>query len=258
MIPFINDPFAKNVGIQPIPVPLIPFDPFEGPLASISVNCAWLAIVQGTLRELLQEAVWDTTDPNAKAEILGRVQQLITLFATAQQTQCGGAPAVSCPFNFQDAGVGPGGFINLDESPYIPNFIGVFQNLLGWTGSEADSGGVVEKGITIYRTFSPAITINSINFVYSLVKGSFSKGTGTLRDLLQISAGGVPLATSFIYSDADSDGTDKELSIGGVYTIDRVDLRVHSCWKNNPAEASGDCAITQFNYNLNAPGPCPP
>lgn len=93
-----KSPYAVPVGSFRSPVAIPTTDPNEGPFFYIPVNCTWMPLIAGSLKQLLLQSTWDTDDPDALQAVQGKVFNLIASFncATAQSLNslCG-SPSVS-------------------------------------------------------------------------------------------------------------------------------------------------------------------
>lgn len=86
-------PYAVPIGSFQRPVALPTTDPKEGPLFYIGINCEWMPLVAGALKQLLLQATWDTTDVTHLERVQGQVFDLISKF------NCATAPTLAqlCP-----------------------------------------------------------------------------------------------------------------------------------------------------------------
>lgn len=245
MVFWPDDPYGTARGSfeRSVPIPL--HGPLSGSQKAVFVACDWLPYIRGALMQLGLQATWQDAGPGTLDQAQRWALQLIESFP-----ECVGSPAVSCPFDFENILGDNGGFTNLDESPFTPNFIGTFIQFLGWQATSAAFAGTTEVGVTIFKSLSAPLTVNFAQMVYNIAKGSFSHGTSITRNALILSLGGVQQAIAFVYSDVDTDGDNKVLEIHGSVTFDRVDLRVHSSWQNGSSEPFGNASIIQWNYNI--------
>lgn len=82
-------PYAVPLGSFQRPVAIPATDSLEGPFFYIGINCDWMPLIAGSLKQLLLQATWDTTDVNALQKVQGQVFNLIAQF------NCATAPSLS-------------------------------------------------------------------------------------------------------------------------------------------------------------------
>lgn len=82
-------PYAVPVGSFQTPVALPTTDPLEGPFFYVGINCEWMPLIVGALKQLLLQATWATNDVNALQKVQGQVFNLIAQF------NCATAPSLS-------------------------------------------------------------------------------------------------------------------------------------------------------------------
>jgi len=104
-------PYAVPVGSFQTPVALPTTDPLEGPFFYIGINCDWMPLIVGALKQLLLQSTWATTDVDALQKVQGQVFNLIAQFncATAPTLEqlCGTSAAgddcdMGCCLRFQN------------------------------------------------------------------------------------------------------------------------------------------------------------
>lgn len=77
---FLDSGFAPPVPAFPFPVALVNTDPDGAPLVSVCFNREWLPYVVTCLYQLVLQATWDTTDPDALNLVQARAMTLISNF----------------------------------------------------------------------------------------------------------------------------------------------------------------------------------
>jgi len=80
---YLDSSFAKPVSSFQRPVPLVLIDPDAEPLICVKFNEAWLAYIIGSLKQLLLQTTWKTSDPDELNNAQGRAFNLIELFSSA-------------------------------------------------------------------------------------------------------------------------------------------------------------------------------
>jgi len=76
-------PYAVPVGSFQTPVALPTTDPLEGPFFYVGINCDWMPLIVGALKQLLLQSTWATNDINALQKVQGQVFNLIAQFNCA-------------------------------------------------------------------------------------------------------------------------------------------------------------------------------
>ena len=77
---FLDSGFAPPVPAFPFPVALVNTDPDAEPLVSVCFNKQWLPYVVTCLYQLVLQATWDTSDPDALNLVQARAMTLISMF----------------------------------------------------------------------------------------------------------------------------------------------------------------------------------
>lgn len=76
-------PFAHPVSSYERPVPLVSVDPCDNPDLTVSFRSEWLPYILGSLKQLVLQSTWLTSDPDALQEVVGRAEMLLTCFSNA-------------------------------------------------------------------------------------------------------------------------------------------------------------------------------
>lgn len=76
-----DDPNNESLGSFRVPVSLLTVDPDADPLVGVCFNASYLPYVAGALKQLLLQATWDTSDPNALWLQQERIMNLIGQFS---------------------------------------------------------------------------------------------------------------------------------------------------------------------------------
>jgi hypothetical protein len=77
--------FATPVSSFQRPVPLVSINPDASPLVCVKFNAYWLPYIIGSLKQLLLQTTWATSDPDTLNLEQGRAFNLIEIFASAQR-----------------------------------------------------------------------------------------------------------------------------------------------------------------------------
>ena len=80
---FPDSPYAHPVGSFQVPVPVPSSDPDKAPMVKVCVNSEWIPYIAGSLKQLLLQATWDTSDPDVLALAQMRAFNLIYQFSIA-------------------------------------------------------------------------------------------------------------------------------------------------------------------------------
>jgi hypothetical protein len=86
---FPDSPFATPRGSFERPVPLVLVDPCDDPSITVKIHRAWVPYVLGALQQLVLQATWDTTDPDALWLVQQRAMKLLSCVVQAfDEPQC--------------------------------------------------------------------------------------------------------------------------------------------------------------------------
>lgn len=244
-----DSPFAapRSSYVNPVPVPAEGPDAF--PKLTVSVACSWLPYIRGSLKQLLLQTTWDTSDPAVLNIIQQQVFGLIDLFQ-----ECGGTPAFSCPYDFTGSGASENGWTLVDDSPGLsPGTQGQFVSGLGWSNTESQaSSGLWVQGIDINLVFPSDVTIINAEMVYALTKGTFNANEWSNGIILY--HGGSAVATDLVNAWTDPDGAAKNRHVTpGTYTVDTIRCVIRAS-NATSILSGGSCQIEQINYDLDGGG----
>ena len=246
-----DEAFAEGRGsfLRPVPQPL--GEPTDTPALTLSISCEYLPYIRGALQQLLLQATWATNDPDELRTTQGRMFNLITLFH-----ECVTPIAFSCPYDFQAIGSDEHGWIHVDQTPYVPNALGVFVPLAGWfhTSSFYAAGGTWLSGVDIHLIPGSIFTVDKVEMIYNVHKGNFSHGTG-LKNGIVLYNGASVAGTQLVASETDPDGSFKSITLTGSHTITEIRLIVRDEW-DDTGHSPGTSEIVAINMNLTAGG-CP-
>lgn len=246
-----DQPYAPARGSfeRPVPLPLGNAD--ADPSHTVTIACEWLPYVRGALQQLLLQATWDTTSPDALLLVQQRAFSLIDLFV-----ECSGVPAISCPYNFTVSGSTPDGFVVEDDDPgFTPDYLGVFASGEGWHDSLEYDGTTSRRGLAIKRTFSPAVSMNGLALNFALVKGVFSGYSVNNLLMAHLAGGG---AYSNVVNPATLLDGPQEMVLGfAAADVDYVLIRLW-CGAHSPgADPGGSTQLLSWGYSL-TDGGCVP
>ncbi len=160
--PFLLDPFAATLTEYPKKIPLPGVEPTFEPI-SVSIACQWIPYVTGAMKALLQEAAWDTDDPTALSQVLGQVQNLIDIIATADQGCAANGVPFACP-----------GDATISTTPYgtwTITFAGSYVPGSGYQTTDVTYGSNFIRGIGIGISLSSPVAITGITIGYDLLPG---------------------------------------------------------------------------------------
>lgn len=76
--------FADPVSSFQSPVPVVIADPAAEPQVFVCFNAAWLPYIIGSLKQLVLQSTWATTDPDTLWNVQQRAMTLMSMFAQAQ------------------------------------------------------------------------------------------------------------------------------------------------------------------------------
>lgn len=242
-----DSPFARGRGsfLRPVPTPVHGVD--VAPFLSVSVPCEWLPYIRGALQQLLLQATWDTSDPDVLRFLQGNAFNLIDLFQ-----ECGSPPPFSCPYDAQALGGDDGGYVQVVEgSPPWSGNVGSWEPLGGWVGTCADrsTDGAHMCGVDIHKVFGAPVSIDQIEMVYNLRKGTWNVDAGDVNGIL-LYLGGVLVAHNYVEADTDPDGSFKTIGLaGGPFSVDEIRVLVRANTYTGGG-VEGDSSIAQVNYNV--------
>lgn len=117
---------------------------------------------------------------------------------------------------------------------------GVWTGGAGWQGqSGAPVTGVYYSGLELETVFGGPINITDLAIQYSLAKGTFGGGLGTVHNEIVLYNGSTVVASQAVTSSTDPDGTGKTLVVAhGAYTVTRVYVQIVDAYYNSGAPGS--------------------
>lgn len=238
-----DEPYAPDRGSFRRPVVPPIGDPDASPGLTVTVACEWLPFIRGALQQLLLQATWDTASSSTLLLTQKRAFNLISMFQ-----ECGSPVLISCPFDFTVPGGGDDGWANISEPTYAPNQFGAFFDTLGWVSTQAVkiSGDLHIRTIEIYKTFTPAISVDRLEVQFDVSYGNRSAGSAAQG--LVAYHGGVVQTTALYNPDTDTDGHKTVEVSGGPWTIDRVELYL-ACGYQHGADPAGITELEFWGYN---------
>lgn len=207
--------------LRPVPLPLQ--DPGALPVQTIQVNCNWLPVIRGALMQLLLQATWQYTDPADLQRVQDRVFLLISYFSECT----GSALAFACPYDFE-ASQGPW-FPPTKDDRFDPQTFGTYVGGSGWqrTVFRLSTDPDTERAWTNLGYLFTATTINRVEVVYDLVKGTFDTG-GLDNTSIELYNGGSLVDSHAITSSTDPDGHNKTLVWEGSVTADGIFIAIET------------------------------
>lgn len=232
--------------------PVVPptVDPDASPTLTLSVACAWLPYIRGSLYQLLLQATWDT-DAAGLALAQARVFNLIDLFVECAVSDL----PFACPFDF---GGNDGGFALFPSgSGFTPSTRGTYFMGSGWlTTQQTYAGGsLYTNGAAISKALDPSSVITSVDMGYDLTKGFFAGGSAFQTGIV-LFLGGSVVATQLVDSSSDPDGFGKSINWSGSLNADTLVLVVLT-ENNDPTGAvPGNAVITNCDVNGTGAAPC--
>lgn len=78
-----NSPFARPVSSYEAPVGLVLVDPCDNPDLNVSFRHEWLPYILGSLKQLVLQTTWDTSDPDQLWLVQERAMDLLNCFMNA-------------------------------------------------------------------------------------------------------------------------------------------------------------------------------
>lgn len=227
-IPFIGDAFASPHS-EYEPGPIVPPDvPPNFTPVNVPISCYWIPFVAGMIKAGLQEATWKTTSDSQLETVLGRWQDLLTIFEDAiQSSACASLlPPFACPYDFT---VGDGFWTLFSNPLYTPPFNGFWFPVLGWTGTESTNNASSRciNRCTIAKSLGSAVPVTHVDFTYDLIKGTYDTNPSNLTGIVLFN-GSTVVDSKLINSHDDPDGNGKVISLDTAVLADTVVIIVSS------------------------------
>jgi len=192
-------------------------DPDATPTISVTVSCAWLPYIRGSLQQLLLQTTWKVDNPADLLLAQQRAFNLIDLFQECSEGlepfACGGdLRDNSAPFGAWSIGPCTG--------------LGAYVPLAGYQSQIADCGGVHYNGVNVHIAFSKPVTISDLIVTYDMNKGSFD-GNYNILGAQDLDHGSAEIG-HHVNSDDLVDGTGLIWS-SGPYATATQNIRFYVC-----------------------------
>jgi hypothetical protein len=140
---FPDSPLAHPVSSFQNPVPLVTVDPDSGTLVSVCFNPAWLPYVIGSLKQLLLQTTWDTSDSSDLALVQERATNLIGLF---QDGLCTGGAEVQTILRSDPSGCGVQWSVDNGDTWNTIDLSSCIADLVGLGISNSVDEGIIQGG----------------------------------------------------------------------------------------------------------------
>jgi len=137
-----------------------------------------------------------------------------------------------------DFRVSDGLWVPVADGAWTPPVDGIWSAGVGWKPNSGPNGGQTLQTLRLNRAFA-ARTLTSATLTYNLTKGTVLAG---IFNDFKLKPGVTNIVDAFVASDADTNGTGKQLVIptGSYAGIDNIDILINSAYFN-PGGALGDC-----------------
>jgi hypothetical protein len=246
---FPDSPYAEATGTFKRPVLPPTVDPDASPNRTFTIACEWLPYIRGSLQQLLLQSTWKVDNEAQLILAQARAQTLISMFTECSEVRL----PFACPYDFRFETVPS--FDKIDETPYVPPYVGTQIFTQGWGDSSAyyAAGNTTLNGIAIQKTFSSAFTCSDIVVKGGYLRGTFSSPYYSLT-VAAVHSGSLVALLQFSDTDLPNGNFDFDLVVGD-QLVDQVVVELF-CAKNTAGIADGAANITHCDVFGLEPSPC--
>lgn len=231
-------PYSKPTASFNQPVVAPDVDPSGGDTRTITVNCAWLPFIRGSLQQLLLPSTWSQAGPPLTLT-KKRVFNLIDLFS-----ECSSA---TVPFFCDgDSRFAQSPFATWTNDPHYS--LGTWVSMAGWQTTIATSGTSRYNGIEIKVTFSSPIKISNINILYDLSKGEVAAPSELAMYVMDYTSNAY-LSPTLTFDDLDDGNGQEQIFAGGPNPTSSLQIRLFAASK---ASTTADPSPAGLGYIIGA------